>query len=40
MVIVVPEGSTDDPSRSPAYYDPAFKLLASLGIPSLDPGYD
>ena len=35
MVIVVPEGSADDPSRAPAYYDPAFKLLADLGVPSL-----
>jgi hypothetical protein len=35
MVIVVPEGSSEDPSRKPAYYDPAFALLASLGIPSL-----
>lgn len=35
MVIVVPEGSADDPSRAPAYYDPAFHLLAGLGIPSL-----
>lgn len=35
MVIVVPEGSVDDPSRAPAYYDPAFQLLAGLGIPSL-----
>jgi hypothetical protein len=35
MVIVVPEGSADDPSRTPAYYDPAFRLLADLGIPSL-----
>ncbi|GAA0242985.1 DUF2075 domain-containing protein [Rhodanobacter caeni] len=35
MVIVVPEGSIDDPSRKPGYYDPAFGLLASLGIPQL-----
>lgn len=35
MVIVVPEGSTEDPSRAPAYYDPAFQMLAGLGIPSL-----
>ena len=35
MVIVVPEGSADDPSRAPAYYDPAFRLLAELGIPAL-----
>lgn len=37
MVIVVPEGSAEDPSRAPAYYDPAFRLLAELGIPSLPP---
>jgi hypothetical protein len=35
MVIVVPEGSSEDPSRKPAHYDPAFALLASLGIPQL-----
>ena len=35
MVIVVPEGSADDPIRAPAYYDPAVGLLASLGIPPL-----
>jgi hypothetical protein len=35
MVIVVPEGSNDDPSREPAYYDPAYQLLADLGIPQL-----
>jgi hypothetical protein len=35
MVIVVPEGSSEDPSRKPGYYDPAFGLLASLGIPQL-----
>jgi hypothetical protein len=35
MVIVVPEGSADDPSRAPAYYDPAFRLLTELGIPSV-----
>jgi hypothetical protein len=35
MVIVVPEGSVDDPSRAPAYYDPAFHLLVGLGIPLL-----
>jgi hypothetical protein len=35
MVIVVPEGSADDPSRAPAYYDPAFHLFAELGVPSL-----
>ncbi|HET8941862.1 MAG TPA: DUF2075 domain-containing protein [Rudaea sp.] len=38
MVIVVPEGSAEDPSRAPAFYDPAFQLFTSIGIPSLDPG--
>lgn len=35
MVIVVPEGSTEDPSRAPAFYDPAHQLLNDLGIPAL-----
>jgi hypothetical protein len=38
MVIVVPEGSNEDPSRAPAYYDPAYQLLVNLGIPQLHPG--
>jgi hypothetical protein len=38
MVIVVPEGSADDPSRAAAYYDPAFTLLADIGVPLLNPG--
>lgn len=33
MVIVVPEGDPDDPTRDPNYYDPAFALLQSTGIP-------
>lgn len=35
MVIVVPEGSSEDPSRSPAFYDPAHQLFSELGIPAL-----
>ena len=35
MVIVVPEGSGDDPSRSPQFYDPAYQLLTEVGIPAL-----
>ena len=35
MVIVVPEGSRDDPSRAPSFYDPAHRLLSEIGIPSL-----
>lgn len=35
MVIVIPEGSTEDPSRSPAFYDPAYQLFTKLGVPAL-----
>lgn len=35
MVIVVPEGSKTDPTRSPAYYDPTFQYLKSLGLAEL-----
>jgi hypothetical protein len=32
MVIVVPEGAPDDPTRAPEFYDPTFEYLESLGI--------
>lgn len=35
MVIVVPEGDPDDPTRLPEFYDPAQRLLAEVGIPEL-----
>ncbi|MDL5037342.1 DUF2075 domain-containing protein [Comamonas resistens] len=35
MVIVVPEGDTQDPTRSPEFYDPTWKYLAHLGIPEV-----
>lgn len=36
MIIFVPEGDRDDPTRSPAYYDRTFDYLASeIGIPVL-----
>lgn len=35
MIIVVPEGSTNDPTRDPAYYDSTFLYLAGIGIPTL-----
>jgi hypothetical protein len=35
MVIVVPEGDTSDPTRSPAYYDQTFAYLAGIGLPVL-----
>jgi hypothetical protein len=33
MVIFVPPGDPDDPTRNPAYYDTTFNYLADLGIP-------
>jgi len=38
MVIVVPEGDTDDKTRNPSYYDGTFEFLKSLGIPLLELG--
>jgi hypothetical protein len=35
MVIVVPSGDRDDPTRSPEYYDPIFEWLSGVGIPML-----
>jgi hypothetical protein len=35
MVIVVPEGDAQDPTRSPTYYDPTWRYLHSAGLPEL-----
>jgi len=35
MVIFVPAGNSDDPTRSPHYYDGTFDYLLRLGIPVL-----
>lgn len=35
MVLVVPQGAESDPTRSPAFYDPTYQYLKSLGIPEL-----
>jgi hypothetical protein len=35
MVIFVPEGNRDDPTRNPAYYNTTFDYLKSLGIQEL-----
>jgi hypothetical protein len=35
MVIFIPAGASDDPTRSPAYYDSTFEYLKGLGIPEL-----
>lgn len=32
MVIVVPPGDPEDPTRAPAFYDPTFKYLNEIGI--------
>lgn len=37
MVVVVPEGSPTDPTRSPSYYDPTYCYLKSLGLAELVP---
>jgi len=36
MIIVVPEGDTNDHTRKPEYYDPTFNYLKSLGIPIIE----
>ena len=33
MVIFIPKGSTDDPTRSPEYYDSTFEYLCAVGLP-------
>jgi hypothetical protein len=35
MVLVVPEGDVDDPTRSNEYYDPTYHYLKSLGLKEL-----
>jgi len=32
MVIVVPDGDKDDPTRAPAFYDPTFSYLRQIGL--------
>ena len=36
MAIFIPEGSVDDPTRSPRFYDSTFTYLKDLGIPELE----
>lgn len=33
MIILIPKGSTEDPTRSPDYYDETFSYLQRIGIP-------
>ncbi|MFC4726905.1 DUF2075 domain-containing protein [Coralloluteibacterium thermophilus] len=35
MVVVVPEGDAEDPTRAAGFYDPAYRLLARTGVPLL-----
>jgi hypothetical protein len=35
MVIFVPQGSQDDPTRDRAYYDSTFQYLCEIGVPEL-----
>ena len=35
MVVFVPPGNADDPTRPPAFYDATFNYLRTLGIPEL-----
>jgi hypothetical protein len=35
MVIFVPPGDSNDPTRSPGFYDSTFQYLTELGISSL-----
>ena len=35
LVLVIPEGNDDDPTRNPTYYDNTFRYLTGLGIPNL-----
>ena len=32
MVIVVPEGAPDDPTRRPEFYDGTYQFLKSAGL--------
>ena len=35
MVVFVPAGEAEDPTRDPRYYDSTFEYLVSLGLPVL-----
>jgi DUF2075 family protein len=32
MIVVVPDGTDTDPTRSPNYYDPTFEYLRRIGF--------
>ncbi len=35
MVIVIPEGDANDPTRKPMFYDSVFEYLSSIGFPTI-----
>lgn len=35
MVVVVPDGHSNDPTRDPSFYDSTFDYLASIGFPTI-----
>jgi len=35
MVIVVPKGDTEDPTRKPDFYDPTYQYLANIGFKTI-----
>lgn len=35
MVLVVPHGDDDDPTRAREFYDPTYDYLKSLGLPEI-----
>ncbi len=35
MVIVIPPGDPEDPTRDPSFYDPIYSYLTSIGIPAV-----
>lgn len=36
MVIFVPRGDSDDPTRSPEFYNPTFEYLRDIGFPTIE----
>ncbi|MGV3728160.1 DUF2075 domain-containing protein [Hydrogenophaga sp.] len=36
MALVIPQGSEEDPTRDPSFYDATYSYLQSIGVPSLD----
>jgi len=35
MVIVIPAGNSEDPTRDPKFYDSTFEYLKTIGLPDI-----